>query len=472
MSAQNIPPGIDLVGYFTLRVKEQILSSSTGGKIGFIFKIILLCNWDKIVQYMQFYSRKYWDIYFSGRFNKSIKRITKCQTKMILNKNDELYSTVQSFMMYYEPTRDHPYYSENGITFYAYRQVNDKNSQSSNSSIYTDCEIEVKSNFTREETIYKIMDIVRAHPAPTLQVKSIIDSDTQSLPNVTFQNAFMDVSVEDLVTNFVRTYEQRDTIYKRLGCVHKTNFLLYGPPGTGKTTMIKLIACSLRRSLFRIDLRATNDVSKLRKAIVQNAKSSVIVMEEFDCLLDRIKERNNLSNNDPRFDMNLELKRQLANNNQTETEKATEVDLGFLLELLDGTGSIAGSVIIFTTNHVDKIDNAFKRPGRMDYIIEMKLCSKYQFQRMFTFYLKTEPSQEIMEKFPDHTYSTATISTALIRNYLITSRVIDDVNYERALEFIDAIHQETLKYIDHTLQASNALEITEKTEDDIETIEV
>ena len=57
-----------------------------------------------------------------------------------------------------------------------------------------------------------------------------------------------------------------------------------------------------------------------------------------------------------------------ANNNLT---------LDYFLNLLDGTLTCDGSIIIMTTNHIDHIDPAIYRAGRVDSIIEMLKSDHY-----------------------------------------------------------------------------------------------
>ena len=53
-------------------------------------------------------------------------------------------------------------------------------------------------------------------------------------------------------------------------------------------------------------------------------------------------------------------------------KSSNEMPLGTLLNLFDGIDSSEGTIIIATTNQINKIDPALIRPGRMDIHIELQ----------------------------------------------------------------------------------------------------
>lgn len=63
--------------------------------------------------------------------------------------------------------------------------------------------------------------------------------------------------------------------------------------------------------------------------------------------------------------------------------------LSGLLNFVDGLWSSCGDerIIIFTTNHVEKLDPALLRPGRMDVHINMSYCTPCGFRILASNYL-------------------------------------------------------------------------------------
>lgn len=66
-----------------------------------------------------------------------------------------------------------------------------------------------------------------------------------------------------------------------------------------------------------------------------------------------------------------------------------QLTLSGLLNFIDGLWSSCGDerIIIFTTNHKDRLDPALLRPGRMDLHIHMSYCTKSVFRLLASNYL-------------------------------------------------------------------------------------
>ncbi|CAI9105846.1 OLC1v1004863C1 [Oldenlandia corymbosa var. corymbosa] len=75
--------------------------------------------------------------------------------------------------------------------------------------------------------------------------------------------------------------------------------------------------------------------------------------------------------------------RQLGSNGNS------KLTLSGLLNFIDGLWSSVGDerIIIFTTNHKDKLDPALLRPGRMDMQIHMSYCTVHGLRQLVSNYL-------------------------------------------------------------------------------------
>ncbi|XP_033145260.1 AAA-ATPase At1g43910-like [Brassica rapa] len=67
-----------------------------------------------------------------------------------------------------------------------------------------------------------------------------------------------------------------------------------------------------------------------------------------------------------------------------------QISLSGLLNFVDGLWSSCGEekIIIFTTNHKEKLDPTLLRPGRMDVHILMDNCTPFVFKKLVALYLK------------------------------------------------------------------------------------
>ncbi|KAL6350124.1 hypothetical protein AAG906_004062 [Vitis piasezkii] len=182
----------------------------------------------------------------------------------------------------------------------------------------------------------------------------------------TFETLAMDLKLkEDLIKDLDR-FVRRRKFYKRVGKAWKRGYLLYGPPGTGKTSLIAAMANYLKFDVYDLELTSLQRNSQLRKLLVSTKNRSILVIEDIDC--------------------STELQdRQAGRYNQP----TTQLTLSGLLNFIDGLWSSCGDerIIVFTTNHKDRIDPALLRPGRMDMHIHMSYCTPYGFKTLASNYL-------------------------------------------------------------------------------------
>jgi chaperone BCS1 len=72
--------------------------------------------------------------------------------------------------------------------------------------------------------------------------------------------------------------------------------------------------------------------------------------------------------------------------------------LSDVLNAMDGLISIDKRVIIFTTNHLEKLDRALIRPGRIDCIERIDYISYTQFKRFCNLFYKDTITKENKNK--------------------------------------------------------------------------
>ncbi|PKI46400.1 hypothetical protein CRG98_033204 [Punica granatum] len=168
----------------------------------------------------------------------------------------------------------------------------------------------------------------------------------------TFQTLAMEPERKKEIMDDLIEFSKAEDFYARTGRAWKRGYLLYGPPGTGKSTMIAAMANLLGYDLYDLELMAVKDNTELRKLLIETSSKSIIVIEDIDCSL----------------------------------------DLTGLLNFIDGLWSACRGerLIVFTTNHVDKLDSALIRKGRMDKHIELSYCGFEAFKVLVKNYLGIE----------------------------------------------------------------------------------
>lgn len=140
----------------------------------------------------------------------------------------------------------------------------------------------------------------------------------------------------------------------QLGITPPKGLLLYGPPGTGKTLLAQAIAREIGATFYSSSGAAFTELfvgvgaSRVR-TLFENArkqKPAVIFIDEVDAL---------------------------AGKRKTHGGEETEKTLTELLVQLDGGNNNEGVLFIAATNRKDMLDEAFLRPGRIDYSFQVPL---------------------------------------------------------------------------------------------------
>ncbi|CAI0453679.1 unnamed protein product [Linum tenue] len=195
--------------------------------------------------------------------------------------------------------------------------------------------------------------------------------------------------LEDLIT-----FSQAEEYYAKIGRAWKRGYLLYGPPGTGKSTMIAAMANLLNYDIYDLELTSVKDNAELRKLLIETMSKSVIVIEDIDCSLDLTGKRKQT-----KVKQEVEvpkLPKLTRPKYLTDREpKPSQVTLSGLLNFIDGIWSACKGerLIVFTTNHVKKLDPALIRKGRMDKHIELSYCSFEAFKTLAKNYLMLDDHQ-------------------------------------------------------------------------------
>ncbi|MBA0766421.1 hypothetical protein Gotri_015466 [Gossypium trilobum] len=154
-----------------------------------------------------------------------------------------------------------------------------------------------------------------------------------------FGTLAMNTELKATIMEDLERFVKRKDYYRRVGKAWKRGYLLYGPPGTGKSSLIAAMANYLNFDIYDLELTDIHTNSDLRR-----------------------------------------------------------VTLSGLLNFIDGLWSSCGDerIIVFTTNHKDRLDPSLLRPGRMDVHIHMSYCSPSGFDTLAVNYLGVNDHHPLM----------------------------------------------------------------------------
>ena len=194
-----------------------------------------------------------------------------------------------------------------------------------------------------------------------------------------------------------------------LGIPNKLGVLLYGEPGCGKTTTIITLGSYLGRDIFYLNLKSIKTNGELKMIFdhinLEHSGGGIIVLEDIDAMTSIVMNRSRLNNSIDITNSN--------KNNLIDSSEDT-ISLEYLLNLLDGTLTFNDSVVVITTNHLDKLDPALYRPGRIDNLIEMEKCDHYQISRIYKRFIGRDIDLNILLKIPENKFTPAKIIFHLI----------------------------------------------------------
>ena len=168
--------------------------------------------------------------------------------------------------------------------------------------------------------------------------------------------------VEDIAQ--FRRSKQR---YARLGVPYHRGYLLYGPPGTGKTSLVSALAAHFGLSIYTVNLTDFNDRS-LMNAVSDVPANSILLFEDIDCMKGS-KARPSTSSTVKEGIVSAGVENATAHNSVT---------LSGLLNVLDGFYAPSSVLFVMTTNHIETLDEALLRPGRIDYKLYLGRASDRQ----------------------------------------------------------------------------------------------
>ncbi|CAL4914545.1 unnamed protein product [Urochloa decumbens] len=194
----------------------------------------------------------------------------------------------------------------------------------------------------------------------------------------TFDKLAMDPEKKKDIIADLDMFRNGKEYHERVGKPWKRGYLLHGPPGTGKSTMVAAMANYLKYDVYDFELTSVKTNTELRKLLIETKSKSIMVFEDIDCSLDLTNKRKTAKEEE---DDDKEKDDPLRPDKKAAT-KQSSVTLSGLLNFIDGLWSACGEerIVVFTTNHVGKLDPALIRTGRMDKKIEMSYCDFESFK--------------------------------------------------------------------------------------------
>ncbi|KAK7054724.1 Complex III assembly protein translocase and chaperone [Paramarasmius palmivorus] len=170
----------------------------------------------------------------------------------------------------------------------------------------------------------------------------------------------LEPGVGEKIEHDLQTFLNRRQWYAERGIPYRRGYLLHGPPGSGKSSFIQALAGSFNYDICLLNLseRGLGD-DKLNHLLSNVPSQSFVLIEDVDS----------------------------AFNKRVQTSEdgyQSSVTFSGFLNALDGVASGEERIIFMTTNHLERLDPALIRPGRVDMLEYIGDATPQQAYTLFT----------------------------------------------------------------------------------------
>lgn len=216
--------------------------------------------------------------------------------------------------------------------------------------------------------------------------------------NVSFENRFFENKAK--ILEQIDFFLENPDYFERKGIPYQLGILLHGVPGCGKTSFIKALAKKTQRHIIDIKLNDSINLTELKQLfldeelddnIIIPIEKRLYVLEDIDVMGEIVHKRSSIKKKSEDSDSDDESPKKTDKKEKNMGKQLLKIfgeatvssapnvennNMSYLLNILDGIQENKGRIIIMTTNHIEKIDKAIIRPGRIDINLEFKEATK------------------------------------------------------------------------------------------------
>lgn len=201
--------------------------------------------------------------------------------------------------------------------------------------------------------------------------------------------------------------------YANRGIPYRRGYLLYGPPGTGKSSLSVSLAGYFRMNIYIVSLNGAAATEENLSTLFNDLpRRCIVLLEDIDTAGlthtredGKGKEGDESDGSDSDSDSsdssdggsgngngngNSQPKKGAKGGdesgkkpNSKNREQKGRLSLSGLLNILDGVASQEGRILIMTTNHIEKLDKALIRPGRVDMEVKFDRADRAMMAALF-----------------------------------------------------------------------------------------
>lgn len=221
-----------------------------------------------------------------------------------------------------------------------------------------------------------------------------------------FDDVFIPKTVESDICNAVDCFIKNKRFYEQHHLPYHLGIMLFGEPGTGKTSIISALSNRFNITPYYVKAsdiwRMIEDDSNVRELLSQTNFIKMVVIEDIDTC--EIVKREKTDNEKIRHD----IVREISTMIDEDVPERVSTSLSDFLNLIDGCGCLENVIWVFTTNHIESIDPAVLRSGRVDH----KYYIGYATDETFSKFMRHHFSRAV----PDKRHVKDKVSLASVQN--------------------------------------------------------
>lgn len=192
-----------------------------------------------------------------------------------------------------------------------------------------------------------------------------------------FDSVVLEEGLAEKILADVREFLIARTWYLDRGIPYRRGYLLHGPPGTGKTSFVQALAGKLDFNIAMLSLSQRGLTDDLLNHLLLNVPpKTIVLLEDADAAFSNRRQRD------------------------ADGYSGANITYSGLLNALDGVASAEERIIFMTTNHIERLDDALIRPGRIDMTVHLGNATEWQMGQLWDrFYAQHDLNGEGKKRF-------------------------------------------------------------------------
>ncbi|KAJ7623583.1 P-loop containing nucleoside triphosphate hydrolase protein [Roridomyces roridus] len=193
--------------------------------------------------------------------------------------------------------------------------------------------------------------------------------------------------VKDMLLADCKDFLCSEEWYAERGIPFRRGYLLHGVPGSGKTSLIHSLAGELGLDIYVVSLSSKGMSDNTLTTLMGHVPSRcILLLEDLDAAFTRGVSRDASSTGAPTSSSSS------SSTSTTAESDGSTLSLSGLLNSLDGVAAAEGRLLFATTNHIERLDPALSRPGRMDVWVNFTHATKWQAEGIFKCFFPYKPA--------------------------------------------------------------------------------